>query len=154
MNGIRLALLGLLASACAATPAPAARIATAAEPTTATSASEPPAEPVKSRLDEEYTASQLMRAAASSRTQCGAATNDAGQRKGPWGKAKVTLKIGRNGRPLDVDIAAPHAGTPTGNCVTHTFEALVFLPYPGDHDEPREVEVTIDEPTASAPPSE
>jgi hypothetical protein len=156
MNGTCLALLGTLAVAgCAGAPAPPARLAAQAEPpTTTVTPAEPPAEPAKSKLDEEYTASQLSRATAFARAQCGAATNDAGERKGPWGKATVTLKIGRNGRPLDVTIAAPHAGTPTGNCVIHAFEALVFLPYPGDHDEAREVEVTIDEPTAATPAAE
>lgn len=157
MNGTGLALLGAFAVAgCAGAPVPPSRLAAQAEPPTTTVApvAEPPTEPAKSRLDEEYTASQLSRATAYARAQCGGATNEAGERKGPWGKAVVSLKIGRHGRPLDVAIAAPHAGTPTGTCVIHAFEALVFLPYPGDHDEAREVVVPIDEPTAAAPDAE
>ncbi len=147
--------VGLLAVGCAEAPTAPARIAAAAEPTaTIPSTPEPPTVAPKSRIDEEYTAMMLKRAAGFSKTQCGAATNDAGELKGPWGKAAVTLKVGRNGRPIDVSIASPHAGTPTGNCVVRNFEALVFLPYPGDHDEAREVEVTIDKPAPTKPPAE
>lgn len=154
MNQPRLALLGILATVgCAEAPTPPARIATAAEPVATPAPAEVTPEPAekKSRLDEEYTASQLKRATAFSKANCGAATNESGQRKGPWGKATVSLKIGRNGRPRDVTIAPPHAGTPTGTCVIHAFEALIFLPYPGDHDEAREVEVAIEEPPPPAP---
>ncbi len=152
MNRSSLVYLGLLAAGCA--EAPPARIATAAEPTGTAAAPEPTPDSPKSRIDEGYTTMMLNRASAFSKTQCGAATNDAGQLKGPWGKASVTLKVGRNGRPFDVVIGAPHAGTPTGNCVVHNFEALIFLPYPGDHDETREVEVVINPPAPLAPAAE
>ena len=85
----------------------------------------------------------LTRASNQVKNNCGAATDDTGKATGPWGTAKVTITLGRNGRVHGVSVPDPYNGKPVGTCIEHAFQYVIFPPYaaPADVTVDREVEL-------------
>lgn len=81
---------------------------------------------------------ELKRGARQVKANCGSATDDDGQAKGPWGRTKASITLGRNGHIKAVTVPAPFDGTPTGLCVVHAFDKIQFPPYANPSD------VTVD----------
>ena len=81
---------------------------------------------------------ELKRGVRQVKANCGAATDDDGQAKGPWGRTKASITLGRNGHIKQVTVPAPFDGTPVGLCVVHAFDKIQFPPYANPTD------VTVD----------
>jgi hypothetical protein len=81
---------------------------------------------------------ELKRGARQVKANCGAATDDDGAAKGPWGRTKASITLGRNGHIKQVTVPAPFDGTPVGLCVVHAFDKIQFPPYASPSD------VTVD----------
>ncbi len=81
---------------------------------------------------------ELKRGARQVKANCGSATDDDGQAKGPWGRTKASITLGRNGHIKAVTVPAPFDGTPVGLCVVHAFDKIQFPPYANPSD------VTVD----------
>ena len=81
---------------------------------------------------------ELKRGVRQVKANCGAATDDDGQAKGPWGRTKASITLGRNGHIKQVTVPAPFDGTPVGLCVVHAFDKIQFPPYANSTD------VTVD----------
>lgn len=77
---------------------------------------------------------QLKRGARQVKSACGAATDDDGHATGPWGPAKVSIVLGRNGHVKQVTVPSPYDGKPVGICITHAFQKIQFPPYAAPSD--------------------
>jgi hypothetical protein len=84
--------------------------------------------------DKEAVEAQLKRAAKQVQANCGAASDDDGNRTGPWGATTATVVLGRNGHVADVSVPAPYSGKPVGDCVVNSFKKIQFPPYSGGSD--------------------
>jgi hypothetical protein len=84
--------------------------------------------------DKEAVEAQLKRAARSVKSSCGSASDEEGNKKGPWGSTAATVVLGRNGHVQDVSVPAPYSGTPAGDCVVNSFKKIQFPPYAGASD--------------------
>jgi hypothetical protein len=82
--------------------------------------------------DKEATEVVLKRATRIVKENCGHAKDENGRAVGPWGAAKVTVTLGRNGHSKATVVAPPFDGTPTGKCVVQAFSNLTFPPFRGD----------------------
>lgn len=94
----------------------------------ASGASEGPA------YDKEAVDSQLKRAARQVKANCGSASDEDGNKTGPWGSTTATIVLGRNGHVASVSVPAPYDGKPVGDCVVNSFRRIEFPPYPGASD--------------------
>lgn len=84
--------------------------------------------------DKEAVDAQLKRAAKQVQSNCGSASDDEGNKKGPWGATSATVTLGRNGHVAEVTVPAPYSGTPVGDCVVNSFKKIQFPPYAGASD--------------------
>jgi hypothetical protein len=84
--------------------------------------------------DKEAVDAQLKRAAKQVQSNCGSASDDEGNKTGPWGATTATVVLGRNGRVADVTVPAPYSGKPVGDCVVNSFKKIQFPPYAGSSD--------------------
>jgi len=84
--------------------------------------------------DKEAVDAQLKRAAKQVQSNCGSASDDEGNKTGPWGATSATVVLGRNGHVQDVTVPAPYAGKPVGDCVVNSFKKIQFPPYAGSSD--------------------
>jgi len=98
--------------------------ASTADTSSTSSGSSPP-------YDKEATEGALKRAARSVKQHCGGALDENGKASGPWGPAKISVKLGHNGRVKEVNVPAPFDGKATGKCTVNAFTGLVFPPFPG-----------------------
>ena len=99
-------------------------------------------------FDKEAVESQLKRGARQIKANCGAATDEEGSKKGPWGKTRASIVLGRNGHVRKVTLPDPYEGKPVGDCVVHAFEKLLFPPYAGSSDVTVEWDVELVQPKA------
>ncbi len=98
--------------------------------------------------DREAVEAQLKHAARQIKANCGAATDEEGNRKGPWGTARASVVLGRNGHVHKVTLPAQYEGKPAGDCIVHAFEKLLFPPYAGSSDATVEWDVELVQPKA------
>ncbi|MBV9948787.1 MAG: hypothetical protein JOZ69_18205 [Myxococcales bacterium] len=84
--------------------------------------------------DKEAVDAQLKRAAKQIKDNCGSASDDDGNKTGPWGQTSATIVLGRNGHVSDVTVPAPYSGKPVGECVVRSFKKIQFPPYAGPSD--------------------
>jgi hypothetical protein len=89
----------------------------------------------------------LKRAANQVKGNCGAASDENGKANGPWGTAKIQVRLGRNGHVRGVEVPERYADKPVGVCIVHAFQNLVFPPYAAPSDVVVEWEVEIVRPT-------
>lgn len=93
-----------------------------------------PSSPPSKRHDEydkEATEVVLRRAANQVKGNCGAARDDDGKQTGPWGKTKVSLTLGRNGRMKGVQLPSNYENKAAGRCIVNAFQGLIFPPWSG-----------------------
>jgi hypothetical protein len=83
------------------------------------------------QYDKDATEVVLKRAARQVKENCGAAKGDDGKAAGPWGKTRVQVQLGSNGRSKGITVPAPYQGKPTGNCVEKAFANLTYPPWGG-----------------------
>ena len=100
--------------------------------------------------DKEATEVVLKRAANQVKGNCGAARDDDGKQTGPWGKTKISLTLGRNGRMKGVTLPPNYENKPAGRCITNAFSGLIFPPWSGQ-DATIEWEVELVQPPAEKP---
>lgn len=98
--------------------------------------------------DKEGTEVVLKRAARQVKDNCGHAKDDTGKAAGPWGKTKVSVKLGHNGHSKGATVGAPFDGKPTGKCAVAAFANLTFPPWSGP-DEMVDWDVEIPQPGAA-----
>lgn len=84
--------------------------------------------------DKDAVDAQLKRAAKQVKDNCGAASDEDGNKTGPWGSTTATIVLGRNGHVQEVTVPAPYAGKPVGDCVVNSFKKIQFPPYAGSTD--------------------
>jgi hypothetical protein len=96
--------------------------------------------------DKEAVDAQLKRAAKQVHSNCGSASDDEGNKTGPWGATTATIVLGRNGHVQDVTVPAPYSGKPVGDCVVNSFKKIQFPPYAGSSDTTVTWDVQIVEP--------
>jgi hypothetical protein len=96
--------------------------------------------------DKEAVEAQLKRAAKGVKANCGSASDDEGNKTGPWGSTSATIVLGRNGHVQDVTVPAPYAGKPVGDCAVNAFKKILFPPYAGSTDVSINWDVEIVEP--------
>ncbi len=84
--------------------------------------------------DKDAVEAQLKRAARQVKSGCGSASDDEGQRTGPWGSTKASVVLGRNGHVKQVTVPSPYDGKPVGVCVINAFKKIQFPPYAGSSD--------------------
>lgn len=96
--------------------------------------------------DKDAVEAQLKRAAKQIKNNCGSASDDDGNRNGPWGSTSATIVLGRNGHIHEVTVPSPYAGTPVGDCVVNSFKKLVYPPYAGSTDATISWDVEITKP--------
>jgi hypothetical protein len=96
--------------------------------------------------DKDAVEAQLKRAAKQVQSNCGAASDDEGNKTGPWGATTATIVLGRNGHVQDVSVPAPYSGKPVGDCVVNSFKKIQFPPYAGSSDATVTWDVKIVEP--------
>jgi hypothetical protein len=84
--------------------------------------------------DKDAVDAQLKRAARQVKAGCGSASDDEGQRTGPWGKTTASVVLGRNGHVKQVTVPSPYDGKPVGVCVINAFKKIQFPPYAGSSD--------------------
>jgi hypothetical protein len=84
--------------------------------------------------DKEAVEAQLKRAAKQVKSACGSASDEEGNKTGPWGATAATVVLGRNGHVKEVTVPAPYAGKPVGDCVVNSFKKIWFPPYAGSSD--------------------
>jgi hypothetical protein len=84
--------------------------------------------------DKDAVDAQLKRAARQVKSGCGSASDDEGQRTGPWGSTKASVVLGRNGHVKQVTVPSPYDGKPVGVCVINAFKKIQFPPYAGSSD--------------------
>ena len=98
--------------------------------------------------DKEATEPILNRAARQVHANCGQARDENGKATGPWGKTKVSLTLGHNGRSKGATVPPPFDGSPSGKCTVAAFKTLYFPPWNGA-DLTLEWDVEIPEPADS-----
>jgi hypothetical protein len=96
--------------------------------------------------DKDAVEAQLKRAAKQVKSNCGSASDEEGDKTGPWGATSATVTLGRNGHVKDVSVPAPYAGKPVGECVVNSFRKIWFPPYAGSTDVSVNWDVEIVEP--------
>ena len=84
--------------------------------------------------DKDAVDAQMKRAAKQVKENCGAASDEDGNKNGPWGSTTATVVLGRNGHVQDVSLPAPYSGKPVGDCVVNSFKKIQFPPYAGSSD--------------------
>jgi hypothetical protein len=84
--------------------------------------------------DKENVEAQMRKTAKQIKANCGAATDEEGQKTGPWGTVHVSIVLGRNGRVKQVGVPAPYDGKPVGVCMSRALMKIVFPPYAGSDD--------------------
>jgi hypothetical protein len=84
--------------------------------------------------DKDAVDAQLKRAAKQVKENCGSASDEDGNKNGPWGSTTATVVLGRNGHVQDVTLPAPYSGKPVGDCVVNSFKKIQFPPYGGSTD--------------------
>lgn len=99
-----------------------------------------------SAYDKEAVDAQLKRAAKQVKENCGSASDEDGNKNGPWGATSATIVLGRNGHVSDVSVPAPYSGKPVGDCVVRSFKKIQFPPYAGATDVSVSWDVTISQP--------
>src|SRR5207302_10071796 len=87
-----------------------------------------------SPYDRDAVDAEMKRAARQVKSNCGSATDEAGEATGPWGRATVSVVLGRNGHVKKASVPAPYDGKPVGICISHAFEKIQFPPYAGSDD--------------------
>jgi hypothetical protein len=95
--------------------------------------------------DRDLTAQELARAARSVKANCGSATDDDGNAKGPWGKTQVSVRLHHKGHTKDAKAEGEYAGTPVGHCIERAFSDLHFPPWEG-HDVTIEYDIEVVKP--------
>lgn len=85
----------------------------------------------------------MNRAARQVKDHCGSVTEDDGKRVGPYGTAKLSIRLGRNGHVKDVTVPDPFNGKAVGRCAAQAFERVTFPPYGGSSDVTIERDVEI-----------
>jgi hypothetical protein len=95
---------------------------------------EPSATSTDSSYDKDAVEAQLRRAAKQVKDNCGSASDDQGNKSGPWGPTTATIVLGRNGHVQDVSVPSPFSGKPVGDCVARSFKKIQFPPYAGSSD--------------------
>lgn len=103
-----------------------------------------------SNYDKEATDMVLQRAARQVKDHCGQAKDEDGKAIGPWGKTKVSVTLGHNGRSKEPSVPPPFDGKPTGRCAAQAFSNLQFPPWSGP-DVPIEWDVELVQPTPEEP---
>lgn len=96
--------------------------------------------------DKEAVDAVMNRAARQVKDNCGSVTEDDGKRVGPYGTAKLSIRLGRNGHVKDVTVPDPYAGKAVGRCAQQAFERVTFPPYSASSD------VTIERDVEIVPP--
>jgi hypothetical protein len=96
--------------------------------------------------DKEAVESQLRRAAKQVQANCGSASDDEGNKTGPWGSTTATILLGRNGHVQGVTVPAPYSGAPVGDCVANSFKKIQYPPFNGSGDASITWDVQIVEP--------
>jgi hypothetical protein len=84
--------------------------------------------------DKEAVEAQLRKAAKQIKSNCGAASDDEGNKTGPWGTAHTSIALGRNGHVKQVSVPAPYDGKPVGICLARALQKIVFPPYAASDD--------------------
>lgn len=84
--------------------------------------------------DKDAVEAQMRRAAKQVKDNCGSASDEEGNKTGPWGSTSATIVLGRNGHVLDVKVPSPYSGKPVGDCVVNSFKRIQFPPYAGSSD--------------------
>jgi hypothetical protein len=84
--------------------------------------------------DKDAVEAQLRRAAKQVKDNCGSASDEDGNKNGPWGSTTATVVLGRNGHVQEVTLPAPYSGKPVGDCVVNSFKKIQFPPYGGSTD--------------------
>jgi hypothetical protein len=107
---------------------------TSQQPAAPSEAPSPSPSDVAASYDKDAVEAQLRRAAKQVKENCGAASDEDGNKPGPWGKTAATVVLGRNGHVQDVTVPAPYNGKPVGDCVVRSFKKIQFPPYPGSSD--------------------
>jgi hypothetical protein len=96
--------------------------------------------------DKDAVEAQLRRAAKQVKDNCGSASDEEGNKGGPWGSTSAGIVLGRNGHVLEVKVPAPYSGKPVGDCVVNSFKRIQFPPYAGSSDATVSWDVQIVEP--------
>ena len=99
-------------------------------------------------FDKEAVDSQLKRGARQIKANCGAASDEDGNKKGPWGTLRASITLGRNGHVRKVTLPDAYEGKPVGDCIVHAFEKLLFPPYAGSSDVVVDWDVELVQPKA------
>ena len=99
-----------------------------------------------SSYDKDAVEAQLKRAAKQVKDNCGSASDEDGNKTGPWGSTTATVVLGRNGHVQDVTLPSPYSGKPVGDCVVNSFKKIQFPPYAGSTDVSVPWDVTINAP--------
>ena len=82
--------------------------------------------------------------------RAGAARDDDGKQTGPWGKTKISLTLGRNGRMKGVQLPSNYENKAAGRCIVNAFQGLIFPPW-GGQDTTIDWEVELVQPPAEKP---
>jgi hypothetical protein len=85
--------------------------------------------------DKDAVEAQMRKTAKQIKANCGSASDEEGQKTGPWGSAHVAIVLGRNGRVKQVGVPAPYDGKPVGVCMSRALMKIVFPPYGGSDDQ-------------------
>ena len=96
--------------------------------------------------DREAVEAQLKRAAKQVQANCGSASDEEGNKTGPWGSTTATIVLGRNGHVLEVTVPSPYSGKPVGDCVANSFKRIQYPPYGASADASVTWDVQIVEP--------
>ena len=95
--------------------------------------------------DRDLTQQELARAARSVKANCGSATDENGNAKGPWGQTQVSIRLHHKGHTKEAKAEGEYAGTPVGHCIEHAFANLQFPPWQG-HDITIEWDIEVTKP--------
>jgi hypothetical protein len=96
--------------------------------------------------DKDAVDAQLKRAAKQIKDNCGSASDEDGNKGGPWGSTTATVVLGRNGHVHEVTVPSPYSGKPVGDCVVNSFKKIQFPPYGGSTDATVSWDIQIVEP--------
>jgi hypothetical protein len=96
--------------------------------------------------DKDAVDAQLKRAAKQIKDNCGSASDEDGNKGGPWGSTTATVVLGRNGHVHEVTVPPPYSGKPVGDCAVNSFKKIQFPPYGGSTDASVSWDIQIVEP--------
>jgi hypothetical protein len=96
--------------------------------------------------DKDAVDAQLKRAAKQIKDNCGSASDEDGNKGGPWGSTTASVVLGRNGHVHEVTVPSPYSGKPVGDCVVNSFRKIQFPPYGGSTDVTLSWDIQIVEP--------